>query len=324
MRRAAGYVLVGLGALLLVVAPLLRWYAAPRLVKAPLDQESITVSRADNATFLDLDPLSVRTGEQLTATRIVVGDVDGAKNADISDTAVWDVFLRVTAAGDELVSATLDRVAFDRNTQEAVNCCGENFDGDQSVRHQGIEYKFPFGAEKQTYNYFDTTLKRATPMEFQGEEEVAGLNVYRYVQRIDPTKVSEVDTPGKLLGRPEPAVPADRIYSNTRTVWVEPVSGVIVKGQEEQRSVLRAQQGTGELVVSEATLVFTDETVDKQANDASEARTRIIWLTSLGPLVGVLVGIVLVVIGVLLLRRPSAPGAGGKHRAEEREPEPVG
>jgi hypothetical protein len=321
MRRAVSYVLVGLGVFFIAAAPLLRWYAAPQLVKAPLDQYSVTESKAENATIFDTDvrALVVRTGQQLTATRTVRGDVP----AGSSDTAVWDVFLRVTAGENKLVSATTDRVAFDRRTQRAVNCCGEHVNGDKLAHHQGIEYKFPFGAKKQTYNYFDTSLRRATPMEFQGEEKLAGLNVYRYAQSIDPTKVAELDVPGRLLGRPEPAVPADRIYSNTRTVWVEPASGVIVKGQEEQLSKVRARQGSGELVVTDATLVFTNETVDEQADKASEVRRSIAVLTVVGPLVSALLGIVLLVIGALLLRRPEEPGAG-KHRAQEREPEPVG
>jgi Porin PorA len=264
--------------------------------------------------------LVVRTGQQLTATRTVHGDAPAGN----SDTAVWDVFLQVTAGEDKLLSATTDRVAFDRRTQQAVHCCGENVNGDKLAHHQGIEYKFPFGAKKQTYNYFDTTLRRATLMEFQGEEKVAGIDVYRYVQRIDPTKIAELDVPGRLFSRAEPAVPSDRIYSNTRTVWVEPASGVIVKGQEEQYSTVRAQQGSGEMVVTDATLVFTDETVDEQADKASEVRTSIAVLTVVGPLASALLGVVLLVIGAVLLRRPEEPGAGGKHRAEEREPEPVG
>jgi len=319
MRRAVGYVLVGLGAFLIVAAPLLKWYAAPQLIKAPLDQYSTTVSQANGATFLDISTLSVLTGQQLTASRTVRGDV-AAGNSDV---AVWDVFVRVAAAENKLVTATTDRVAFDRRTSEAVNCCGEHVNGDKSVRHQGIEYKFPFGAKKQTYQYFDTTLRGATPMEYQGEEELAELDVYRYVQRIEPTKIAELDAPGVLLGRPEPAVASDRFYSNTRTVWVEPVSGVVVKGQEEQLSTVRAQQGAGELVVTQATLVFNDQTIAEQADNASEARSRISILTFTGPLVSLLIGIVLVVIGVLLLRRPPTPGADGRHRSQEREPEPV-
>jgi hypothetical protein len=319
MRRAVGYVLVGLGAFLIVAAPLLKWYAAPRLVKAPLDQYSTTVSQANGATFLDISTLSVQTGQQLTATRTVRGDVAAGSSA----VAVWDVFVRVTAAANKLVTATTDRVAFDRRTSEAVNCCAEHVNGDQAARHQGIEYKFPFGAEKQTYQYFDTALRRATPMEYQGEEEVAGLDVYRYVQRIEPTKIAELDAPGALLGRPEPAVPSDRFYANTRTVWVEPTSGVIVKGQEEQLATVRAQQGSGELVVTQATLVFTEQTIAEQADNAAEARSRIGILTTTAPLVGLLIGIVLGIAGLLLLRRRPAPGPGGRHRSQEREPEPV-
>lgn len=303
MRKPAGLLLLGLGVFLLVLAPMLRFYAAPRLLVAPLDQYSQTVSEAQGATYLDVGTLSVQDDRTLVATRTVRGDVQ----AGTDDTAVWDVFLTIQDPdkdGDtpeqQLVSAITDRVAFDRRTSEAVACCGENVNGDP-VEHAGIEYKFPFGAEQRTYQYFDTTLQEATPIQYVGVEEVNGLETYRYEQVIEATMVAEIDVPGALVDDDEATVSLGRYYSNMRTLWVEPTTGVVVKGQEEQLSTLRDETGEDRLVVTEATLVFTDKTVAEQVETASDTSSRAGLLTSTGPLVALLLGLVLAGAGLFLL-----------------------
>ncbi|MGH8895316.1 MAG: DUF3068 domain-containing protein, partial [Actinomycetes bacterium] len=302
MRRTFAYLLIGVAACFLVLAPLLRFWVVPTIVKAPLDQFTETVSEAPGATYLDTSTLSISEGRTLVATRTVRGDV--AAGSD--DTAVWDVFVKVVdpdkageSAQDRIVTATTDRVAFDRRTQEAVSCCGEALNG-SAAEHEGIEYKFPFGAEKKTYQYFDTTIGRATPMEYQGSETIQGVNVYRYEQRIEPEAISELDVPGSLIGSTEASVPVERFYSNTRRVWVEPDSGVIVKGQEQQFSTLRDDSGEDVLTVTEATLTFNDRTVRNQADTAKDAARQISLLGAIGPLVLLLLGLIALVAGVVL------------------------
>lgn len=317
MRRTFAYVLIGLGFFCLVLAPLLRFWATPALAKAPLDQDAETVSRAPGATYLDTSILSVREGRTLVATRTVRGDVAAGND----DRAVWDVFVKVVdpekegdSPQDQVVTATTDRVAFDRRTSEAVSCCGEALNG-SPVKHEGIEYKFPFGAEKKTYKYFDTTIGRATPMRYRGSEELEGVNVYRYEQRIEPEAIAELDVPGSLIGRTEASVPVERFYANTRRVWVEPDSGVIVKGQEQQFSTLRDDSGEDVLTVTQATLTFTKATVREQADTAKDASRLIGLLGLIGPLVLLLLGLVALVVGIVLARPREGARPGPTERA---------
>jgi hypothetical protein len=307
---------LGLGVFLIVLAPMLRWYAAPRLALAPLDQYSKTVSTAPGASYFDLSVLKVQTGQDLTATRQVRGDVKAGNGS----TAVWDVFVSVENPSRNVISANLDRVAFDRHTSEAVNCCKEAIDG-KPVKHEGISYKFPFGAEQKTYQYFDTTLRKATPMRYSGTTQVGGLTVYRYVQTIPPTQVAQLQVPGSLVGSTEPAVTAGQYYSNVRTVWVEPTTGVIVKGQEKQLSTLRDSSGQDKLTLTQATLTFTPKTVAEQAKTAKDGKAQITLISTTLPLVSLLLGLILGGLGLWLLL--SAPrGATGSHapRAEPRTP----
>lgn len=323
MRRVVGSVLLGLGVLLVVAAAMLRFYVAPQLVVAPLDQSSETVSEAEDATYLDIGLLEVQEGRTLVATRTVRGDVQ----AGSAETAVYDVFVKTQdpeKPGDgeeQLVSATTDRFAFDRRTSEAVNCCDENLNGEE-VEHEGIQLKFPFGTEQRTYQYFDTSLGRATDMEFVEEETVEGLGTYRFQQVIEPTEIARLDVPGSLVGLDETSVELGRFYSNVRTAWVEPVSGVIVRGEEEQLSSLRDDDGEDLLTITEATLAFTDDTVSNQADAAQDARGSARLLGTLAPLGALVLGLVLIGIGILVLRQPSPP-VRRSNRARTSEPTPV-
>jgi hypothetical protein len=315
MRRPLGLVLLTLGVALLALAPLLRFYIYPSLAKAPLDQDSQTVSVAPDATYLDIGALELVEGETLTATRRVQGDVAAGND----DRAVWDVFVRVENEAKDLVTATTDRVAFDRRTQEAINCCGVSLNG-APARHSGIEYKFPFDAEKKTYQYFDTTLGKASDMTYKGSETVEGVSVYRYEQVIEPTKIAELEVPGSLIGRTETSVPVDRYYSNVRRVWVEPTTGVIVKGQEEQLSTLRDDTAEDVLTVTDAVLTFDDDTVAEQADTAKENKRLLDILKTLGPLVTGLLGIILVVVGLVIALRRGDDDTYDADGARRRDP----
>ena len=314
MRRGIGFLLVGLGVFLLALAPLLRFYAYPALAKAPLDQDSQTVSIAPNATYLNIGALELVEGATLTATRRVQGDVAAGND----ERAVWDVFVRVENEGT-LVTATTDRVAFNRNTSEAINCCGASLNG-APARHTGIEYKFPFDAQKKTYQYFDTTIGKATAMEYKASEKIAGVDVYRYEQVIEPQKIAELDVPGTLIGRTEGSVPVDRYYSNLRRVWVEPTTGVIVKGQEEQLSTLRDDTGEDVLTVTEATLTFSDKTVAEQAKTAKDNKRSLTLLQTTGPAVLLVLGLILLLLGLGLALRGRGDGEYDEPGSRQRDP----
>ena len=321
MRRVIGLILIGLGVAALVAAPLLKWYAAPRLLQAPLDQFSETVSEASGATYLDVGALEVKTGRDFVATRTVRGDVAAGDD----ERAVYDVFVKIIdpdkpGEGEEqLVSANTDRVAFDRSTSEAINCCDENLNG-EPTQHEGIEYKFPFNTEQKTYQYFDTSIAEATDMNFVQESELEGLTVFEFEQVIEPTKIAELDVPGDLIGSDEASVQVDRFYSNVRHVWVEPLSGVIVRGTENQLSTLR-DGGEDVLTITEVDLAFSDATVKAQAETAEEVRSSAAVVTTVGPIGAAVLGLVLLALGIFLARVPrdDVPRTRGRRAAAPGE-----
>ncbi len=56
MRRLLGPILIGLGMFLVAAAALIRFYAYPTLAVAPIDQNSVTLLSAEDATIFDSNP----------------------------------------------------------------------------------------------------------------------------------------------------------------------------------------------------------------------------------------------------------------------------
>lgn len=312
MRRFLGPVLLGVGVFLLVLAGLLKFFVADRVILTPIDQYAQTTSPGPGS-FLDAATLQVRSAD-LVAVRTLKGDVA----ASTRDTAVWDVSVVLSTGDGQFVRASLDRVATDRRTGEAVNCCGEAVDS-TPTRHTGVSYKFPFDTQKQDYQFWDPNAKKTATAKYVSEETVQGLKTYKFTAQIAATQIQTQEVPGSLVGETAPSVQAPVYYADTRTVWVEPKTGVIVKGSEQNLTTLRDSAGQDKTTVLQFDLTFNDETQRSQAQLARDNMGKIDLLTTWLPLIGLLVGIVLIAAGLLIMvsvDRATAPPT--------EEPEPAG
>lgn len=326
MGKKTGVALIGLGAFLIVLAPLLRFYAYDKLAVVPLDQETTSISVGPDATVF-----SIADGEEvnldLESTRNVVGDVEASEEASDEqdqDLAVWETFVFTGPEGEEFsednppLSATHDRVVFDRHTGEAVACCGQytssevDEDGveirDESTEIEGQYFKLPFGSEKKDYMFWDGDLLEATPLEYQEEEEIEGLTVYRYEQVIEPTDIGDLpEGAGSLFGVDDPDAVIDRIYSNTRTLWIEPETGVIIRGQEDQ-FVTAEYEGEEVATLTDVVIGYDDETISDNVDTYSSLATALKAVRVWAPLAALVLGLLLVVGGVLLVLRDRRRG----------------
>jgi hypothetical protein len=310
--RRLGYVLVFIGLFLLFFGLFERFYAYPRLKKAPLDQESQPVA-VGTGTYFNRGKLREVAGAQLKNVRTVKGD----PKAGTEEVAVWDSFVStVDMADGGVIQATQERVALDRVTAQSVNCCGEN------PRHQGLTLKFPFDTKKQTYQFWDGPAGRALPAVYTREETIQGVKVYRFEQRIDRLTLGTQEVPGSLAGDPSVAsVQTNIVYSNVKTIWVEPTTGIIVKGQQAVSQVLEpASGGAKVLTLLDGVLTYDDATVRANAKDASDAAGQLRLLSTILPVAALVVGLVLLVVGLLLLRAPE----GRRVRRVEGESHPAG
>lgn len=313
MKRVFGFILAGLGGFLLVLAAMLRLYVVPNLAVAPLspgeDTNGVTVSLNQGVATKLFDPatLTERTNVPLVATRFTRGDVQAAETAEAKEQnlAIYDSFSRLTDPEGTVVTADTLRVAFDRVTSELKNCCGANYDGDEVV-FEGINpLKFPMFTQAQDYDYFDTSLGTAWPAVYSGEEELFGATVYKFVMTIPPTMTSEMEVPGDLVGSEDPSFKAGRYYSNIRTLYVEPTTGSIVKGVEEQKQTLRGPSGEDRVTIIEATIGAPDAEAQKSVDSAMESASLINLLNKTIPLVALIVGVLVLIGGFILLRKPA-------------------
>jgi Porin PorA len=312
MRRFLGPVLLGLGVFLLVLAGMLRFFVADRVVVTPIDQYAQSVAPGPG-TYLDPAALQERTGD-LVAVRTLKADVA----ASDKDTAVWDVSVVLSTGDGRFVRATLDRVATDRRTAEAVNCCGEAVDS-VPTRHTGISYKFPFNTEKKDYPFWDPNSKTALPAKFVSEDKVQGLTTYKFIQTIPAMQIQTQEVPGSLVGETAPSVQAPVFYATTRTVWVEPKTGVIVKGTEQNNTTLRDSSGQDKATVIQYDLTFDDATQKAQANLAKDNIGKINLVTRWLPLLGLVLGLIFILAGLILMRAADRK-AGTEPREEEEVP----
>jgi hypothetical protein len=131
---------------------------------------------------------------------------------------------------------------------------------------------------------------------------------------VSNTKVGEREVPGSLVGRPdEPSVDASLYYKGKRTLWVEPVTGIIVLGQQEMTQELvppgeKPGEGT---VVFDGTLKLNDATVADNVDKAEDAMGQIRMLTTWPVIMWIGGGLLIVAGAVLLFLR--ARSKGGAH-----------
>lgn len=323
MSKKLGTVALFLGAFLLALAALSKFYMYDRVAVVPLNHETTSLSTTlpgADAEYLDVEAGLKPTTGPLKNTKVIVGNIKEAKNASKEldrDIAVWDIYDCTDTpdfdcgSGKTPLAATDDRVAFDRNTGEAVNWKGARSEVDGKViepgNFEGLYFKFPFDSQKKTYQFWDGTLREATPAKYIGEGKVKGMKVYEYEQTIEPVKTGTIDVPGTLVGSDEPTVTADTIYSSVSTYSVDPVTGVILIGQTAQDSYLEVD-GQRALTTTKATLRYTDANT---AETVDEFKSKALLLTAVKtyvPVGGAVLGLILVGLG-LLSRRDTGDGA---------------
>ncbi len=321
MRRVIGLIMVGLGAFLVALALLVKFVAVPQLTVAPLDLDvnDPSLNEGVASELLDIAALAgggdpFLTDVALTSTRYTKADV-AATEAAGDNKGVYETFSRVNRVeGDVLVTAGTQRYEFDRTTSVLSLGSGANIDGEPMTEDMIggdaiLPLKFPFFVQQTTYNYFDTSLLRGTPVEFVEETQIDGLTVYKFVGTVEPTQIGIQSVPGSLVGSDEAAFEAPRFYTNTRELYVEPFTGQIVNGSEDQLQTLRGPDGTDAVTIIKGKLGFAPEEVDAAVDAAKENSSLVKTVSQTVPLVGVILGVVLLVVGLLLARRPSSQPA---------------
>jgi hypothetical protein len=296
MKRVFGYILIQGGFLLVFLAPFLVFYAVPRVERTPLDIDEMLQAEGEGRYFnTNPEILSLVGPTVLHNTRVFRGDVEAS-----SDTVVVvDVMsvTRDTQLDNAVVTADRKRVVMDRKTGLAVHCCGE------TPRQEGLILKFPFGTQKESYPFWDDTAGGAYPMEFQEEEELEGLLVYRFESDVPDVTIDQITVSGTFAGRPEvDTVDADVMYRALTTVWVEPVTGAIIRGHRELRRWLADAEGTEFALLQDVAIGDTPEQTKETAGFVRGELAKLKLVKTYLPLFGPILGALMVAGGLLSVR----------------------
>lgn len=332
MRRYVTFIILGLGVFAVAAGLALRLYAYPQLAKIPHNVNEISVGHGVGITALvyvpdgDTARPEIRENLSLTSTTKVTGNLRAEEVTEDGDVTVWVEASEVVDDADGLtVNGSLRSVCLDRHSGEAVMPCenqfyedvaGERIVGERGTLQQpGLNFKFPFNTEQRDYRWFDTSLKKALPIKYSGEQEIRGLPTYKFVQNIPSTLLEERDVPGSLVGQPDvPTVRAGLYYEATRTLYVEPVTGAVIAGGEDGKQELRADGES--TAVFDGELALTDETVAANV-EAADENISSLWLMTVLPVILWIVGGLLIVLSIVLLT------IGGRGRQNSSAPAPT-
>lgn len=335
-NRILACILVGLGTFLLAVAILIPAYTVDKLKKTPLDLEVTTVATG-TGDVLDSKALlagkaEVNTNVPIVAQRYVI--TEQPSDAEVISLQAGQTLIRTDKQGESgLLTATVDRVTADRVSSMPVEppvgtIQTSSTEPAEEVSHTGLQYKWPFDAEKKSYPYFDLNSRTTQDINFVEETEINGMKVYHYNQVIEPVDLSKVvpsaptnklTLPAKTWGVPgeDQPVTMTRWYANERDVWVDPVTGVVIKGQEKLYQYYARDKAKPEVTVLKVTLPFDENTIEYQIGQAKDGQDKLSLFGRTLPIVAGILGVIALIAGIVLGIR----GGRGKKGATTDSPD---
>jgi hypothetical protein len=312
-RRAIGLGLLAFGAVLLGAALAVRLFLVPTMVRLPLDQTGSTTVSDQNGTYFDQKRLEQRQG-YVEANVDVEGDPLADDASD--DVAVWHAGTAITNEDGELVTPTTETITcLDRHTAESVPCDGARLN-DEPADIEGLTVTFPLDTQRRDYEVWNNNVQAAVTARYVGQEDLEGLTVYRFEQSIPEQVIEQREVPSSFAGGTESGnVTADVVFSNDRTMLVEPTSGSIVEVTENPVTVLRGPDGATGVTVLSADFAPEDAAVHKKVQDATEKRDQITLIRTVVPWSAAGLGLVLLLVGLFL----HLTGRKGAHSAPQSD-----
>lgn len=170
-----------------------------------------------------------------------------------------------------------------------------------AAAYAGIIDKFPFGAQKKDYPYWDGTLGKTVTAAYQGTKTIGGVTTYRYDVTI-PT------TPGVVIAKATTPGGQDTIgsYAATQSIWVDPVTGAFVDQTGTQ--TIKTPDGTNVLDID---VKYTQGTVDQNVSTVKHNRLILSLIRRWVPIGGLVLGVILLGVGGWLVATARRARRGG-------------
>jgi Porin PorA len=286
VRRILAWLLCFLGAFLLVISVLAFTVVPGKAKRTPLN--------VDTYTYLtgEADKLNFTTGEvehvpvHYTSHTTVDPDISTDDVVAFVSTTCLNIDENdppdcLDDTDDRLISNGTDTFATNRVTALAVD--DPKFLADGATPHEGLVNKWPFDVEKKTYPYWDGTLGHAVDATYEGTEDIDGLETYVFAVDIPETEA-------------EIAEGTDGLYAHSEKLYIDPVTGSIIKQDVTQS--LKLPDGS---TVLDLHIVYTDDTIKTNVDDADSNARMLTLLTKVLPWVSLVGGLLALAGGVLLL-----------------------
>jgi hypothetical protein len=298
MRKIVGPVLLFLGAFLVAIGLLSKFYMGNALLKTPINVDEVihldgTAQLPNAQGVVETQPV-IATSSYLSNSKLSDSSVASFENAQC---VVIDIGNPVGCppADDpqgRLLSATTDNFATDRRTAEAVNDPAHLPPG--SIQHEGLINKWPFLAEKKTYTYWDDGTQQGVDATYAGTDTLDGHEVYVYDVKVPKTQIEVV---AGIQG----------YYTDDKQVFVNQMTGSVIDQREHQvRTDLKGNP------VVDLNIGFTDAQVKKLVDEAKADNKSLTLIRTTIPIVGLVVGIPVFLLGLFLTLRNRRRSSGAR------------
>lgn len=290
--RVLRILLPGLGVFLLILAAVGAFYLPGKLKVTPTDTDTVTrlsghaqAARADGVKEYDVSVSNQTLGvpQKSDDTNVVwatfscvVETAPGVPNCPSPYSSQWT-----------LLNASEDHFVTDRRTGMGVQNPPAKY-GDNLTSTEGLVNKWPFGAEKKTYPYWDGALGKAVDAVFDHTTTLNGLDCYVYHISVPTTPV-------------EIASGVQGTYANETDITIDPVTGAIVNQQSKQTRLLA--NGSPAFIID---MAFTPEQIKKDTDSAKSNGLMLSLATKIGPIIAAILGLIALIFGIRLTRKAPA------------------
>ena len=260
-------IFLGIGIALFILIPVWRLLIVPELEKMPVDYSF----HADLVTTVNLrtEIDGNWTGKEIQNTFVDLS-VAGSDEKII----IKEHFRAESLEGEVSYEVKLD-FNIDPKTRENIDKDGF--------------FIFPLHVEKKDYTIWPFGYYHSSPFKFKSEETIKGLDVYHFVAENQISDDSDGFTWLELVPDTYGA------YSEfTSKIWIEPVSGIIVKYEDDGVSYY-ADQDTRERIwdFDDWDNKFKDDTIANQVRIAQNKKQQIILFEIIIPIFLALIAIAL-------------------------------
>jgi hypothetical protein len=329
----SGIALVVIGIILVIMAPIWKWVIGPQFVKIPdnLNETAVydgTLTLYANPVTLTLIPAGLKI--PITVTR---RDISRPASSTSSVAVIEEKVLVTTTVADSATKTLVAGLGYDKffalNRKSSKNVSGY----DKIKSREGYSILFPMGTQEKTYPVWDDDTGKTGDVVFVKESTLdgvthKGVKVFRFTGKgtiekmVAPPAGFPAQLPGsvikQILGNPNLVIPDTALISidyfkkTDATIVVEPRTGAIVDipAYRDQFYVNRALSGPADYlqlasVAYSQTKASTATGVDNSAKYFGLLDLVQIWL----PLIFLVVGLIILIVGVFLGRKPSGAKA---------------